>query len=271
MQAHRLDSGAPARDGRAMTPAPSFLDHPRPVAIAHRGGAGEADENTMPAFENAVRLGYRHVETDVQVTRDGEAVLFHDPTLLRLTGATGRVRDHDWAELAQLRTPRGARLLRLDALLHAFPDLRVILEPKTDAAVPAIARHVRRHNALARVCVGAFRPWRIRRLRRMLGERLCWSPSHLGVARLWVAGLGLPTGQPGFRVLQVPPRWHGVRVVTRGLVRAAHVRGVQVQVWTVDTPAEMTRLLDLGVDGLMTDRPSVLRDVLVARGQWTGA
>ena len=270
MQADPLDMSGVSGDARGMTPLDSFLDHPTPLAIAHRGGAGEGDENTMPAFEHAVRLGYRYVEADVQVSRDGEAVLFHDATLARLTGAQGRVRDQDWPTLAQLRTPRGARLLRLDALLHAFPELRIVLEPKTEAAVPAIARHIRRHNALARVCVGAFRPWRTWRLRREFGEGLCWSPSHFGVARLWVAGLGLPTGQPGFRVVQVPRRWRGVPLVTRGFVRAAHARGIHVHVWTVDDPGEMRDLLDLGVDGLMTDRPTELRAVLEARGDWTG-
>lgn len=249
----------------------AFLDHPLPLAIAHRGGAAEAEENTLPAFARAAALGYRFAETDVQATRDGVAVVFHDDTLERMTGVAARVDALDWAELAALRTRGGNRIPRLEALLDAFPAMRFVLEAKADAAVPGMVAAIRGAGAMERVCVGAFDARRTARLRAALGPELAWSPAHAGVARVWLAGWGLPLAAPDCAALQVPVEFRGLPVVTRRTVRAAHARGLQVHVWTVDDPAEMARLLDIGVDGLMTDRPSLLKDLLQARGVWTGA
>lgn len=248
----------------------AFLDHPHPLAIAHRGGGLEAEENTGAAFARAAALGYRYIETDIQASRDGVAVVFHDAMLERMTGRPGPIAARDWAELARLTTKGGATLMRLDQALAEFPALRFNLDPKSDHAVAPLAEAVRRANAIDRVCVGSFETHRVRRLRALLGERLCWSPSHRGVARLWLAGHHLPAGRLAFPVVQVPTRHHGIPVVTRGFVAAARARGIDVHVWTVDIEAEMERLLDLGVGGVMTDRPSLLKAALQRRGQWTG-
>ena len=247
-----------------------FLDHPRPTAFAHRGGSLEAEENTMPAFERAVGLGYTHVELDVHLTKDGQVVIHHDPTLQRMFGVDRAVADLTMADLAGIRTPGGATVPLLADLLHAFPHLHVNIETKSDAVVPALAEVIRKAGALERICVGSFAPERTAAARAALGQGLCWSPAHAGVARLWACGWGLPL-PCGFPVVQVPVQWRGIPVVTPRMVRAAHARGIHVQVWTVDDEAEMNRLLDIGVDALMTDRPSLLRDVLRRRGQWHGA
>ena len=246
----------------------AFLDHPGPLAFAHRGGNERHDENTMAAFADAVGLGYRHLESDVQASRDGVPVLFHDDTLARMTGAPGRVRDHPWSELARLRTAGGEGLARLDEALAAFPEARFNLDAKSDAAVGPMAEAIRRAGAVGRVCVASFDPRRTRRLLGRLGEGACWSPGRGGVAALWLAAWGVPAGRLRFPAVQVPTRFRGVPVVTRRFVSAAHERATQVHVWTVDEAEEMERLLDLGVDGLMTDRPRTLRDVLRRRGQW---
>ncbi len=246
-----------------------FLDHPRPTAFAHRGGSLEAEENTLPAFERAVGLGYTHVELDVHLTRDGQVVIHHDPTLQRMFGVDLAVADLTMADLAGIRSPGGATVPLLAELLHAFPALCVNIETKSDAVVPALAEVIRRAGALERICVGSFAPERTAAARVAMGPGLCWSPAHAGVARLWACGWGLPLACD-FPVVQVPVAWRGIPVVTARLVRAAHVRGIAVQVWTVDDAPEMERLLDLGVDAIMTDRPTVLKSVLQARGQWTG-
>lgn len=246
----------------------AFLQTDLPIAFAHRGGALEAPENTLAAFGHAVSLGYRYIETDVQATRDGIAVIFHDDDLKRLVGRPEAVGDLDWSELRNLRVA-GEEIPRLDDLLTAWPELRINLEPKSDAAVVPIAEAIRRAAALDRVCVGSFQEARVRRLRELLGAELCWSPGPLGVFRVWATGHGLPLGAPDCGALQVPTHFRGIPLVTRKLVRAAHARGLQVHVWTVDKREEMERLLDLGVDGLMTDRPTLLRDVLRTRGLWS--
>ena len=246
----------------------AFLQTDLPIAFAHRGGASEAPENTLAAFGHAVSLGYRYIETDVQATRDGIAVIFHDDDLKRLVGRPEAVGDLDWSELRNLRVA-GEEIPRLDDLLTAWPELRINLEPKSDSAVVPIAEAIRRAAALDRVCVGSFQEARVRRLRELLGAELCWSPGPLGVFRVWATGHGLPLGAPDCAALQVPTHFRGIPLVTRKLVRAAHARGLQVHVWTVDKREEMERLLDLGVDGLMTDRPTLLRDVLRTRGLWS--
>ena len=249
-------------------PRRPFLDHPLPIAFAHRGGALEVEENTMPAFEHAVALGYSHIETDVQVTRDGVAVIFHDDTLERIADRPERIDSLSWAELSQVRTRAGADIPRLDTLLDAFPGLFVNLEAKADAAVEPMANAIRRADAIDRVCVGSFEPERTARLRKALGPALAWSPAHAGVFRLWLAGCGLPLSKGAFPAVQVPTHFKRIPVVTRRFMRAAHARGIQVHVWTVDDEAGMESLIDLGVDGLMTDRPTLLKQVLERRGLW---
>lgn len=242
-----------------------FLDHDGPIAFAHRGGSLEAEENTMAAFAHAVALGYSYVETDVQVTRDGVAVIFHDDTLARMAGEPDRIADLSWEDLSRHRTMKGAAIPRLEDLLEEWPDLRINLEAKADAAVEPMAQAIRRADALDRVCVGAFDGKRTARLRQLLGPGLCWSPAHAGVFSLWLRGWSLPGRQPDFLAVQVPIAFRGIPIVTPRFLRAAHAQGVQVHVWTVDEAAEMERLLDMGVDGLMTDRPSLLRRVLARR------
>jgi len=244
-----------------------FLDHPRPIAFAHRGGSLETEENTLPAFEHAVRLGYSHVELDIHLTADGAVVIHHDDTLARVFGVDRPVAGLTRADLATIRSPGGATVPLLADLLHAFPKLFVNVEIKAIAAVGAFAEVIRKADALGRICVGSFAPAHTAAARAALGPDLCWSPAHAGVARLWARGWGVPL-PVGFPVVQVPVAWRGLPVVTRRMVEAAHRKGIQVQVWTVDDAAEMERLLDLGVDGLMTDRPTLLRQVLERRGQW---
>lgn len=246
-----------------------FLDHPRPTGFAHRGGSLEAEENTLPAFARAVELGYTHVELDVHLSADGAVVIHHDDSLKRVFGVDRAVADLTLADLATIRSPQGATVPLLAELLNAFPRLHVNIEAKADAVIAPLAEVIRRADALDRVCVGSFAPARTRAARAALGPGLCWSPAHAGVARLWGCGWGLPL-PTGFPVVQVPVAWRGIAVVTQRLVQAAHRRGIQVQVWTVDEEAEMERLLDIGVDALMTDRPSLLKTVLQRRGQWSG-
>ncbi len=249
-----------------------FLDHPGPIPFAHRGGGKEQPENSMAAFSNAVSLGYGHIETDVQATRDGVAVVFHDASLDALTDRGGKISDLTWNEVRPARIAGREPLVRLDDLLGAWPDLRINLEPKTDQAVEPLADAVRRAGAVERVCVGSFSGARVRRARQLLGPELCTSLGPLGVIRVRLASLGLPAGGSFVEgAAQVATHHYGLRVVDRNFLEAAAWHGLQVHVWTVDQEAEMVRLLDLGVDGIMSGRPSLLKAVLQRRGQWHGS
>ncbi len=244
-----------------------FLDHPGPLAFAHRGGAGDWPENTMPAFENAVALGYRYLETDVHTTADGVLVAFHDDHLDRVTDRSGLIGALPWVEVRRARVG-GEPIPLLEDLLGTWPEVRVNIDAKHDAAVDPLVAVIERTGAHDRVCVAAFSDARLTRFRRLVGNRVCTATGPREIARVRIAAYGVPTGRTGAACAQVPIRHGRVVLVDRRFLAAAHRRGLPVHVWTIDDPVEMERLLDLGVDGIMTDRPAVLRDVLQRRGQW---
>lgn len=246
----------------------AFLDHAGPLAFAHRGGAGDWPENTMPAFEHAVGLGYRYLETDVHATADGVLLAFHDDRLDRVTDRTGAIAALPFSVVAEARVDGREPIPLLEDLLGAFPDARVNIDPKHDDSVEPLIEVLERTAAVDRVCIGAFSDARLRTLRARLGPGLCTSMGPKEVARLRLDAISgrvhpTPTG-----CVQIPESFRGVTVTNAAVVRAAHRAGLQVHVWTVDDPAAMNRLLDLGVDGLMTDRPAALKEVLTARSQW---
>lgn len=241
-----------------------YLQWDGPIPFAHRGGASDAPENTMPAFEYAVDLGYRYIETDVHVTADGVLVAFHDNDLQRTCGRPGRISDLPWSEVRAARVNGEAPIPLLEDLLGAWPDVRVNIDCKTNAAVDALVAALQRTDSLHRVCVGAFNDARLRRLRSRLGDALCTSLGPAAVAGLRFRAVRRTVAHAA----QVPVKQGPITVVDDAFVARAHALGVHVHVWTIDDAAEMHRLLDLGVDGIMTDRPTVLRDVFQERGLW---
>lgn len=253
-----------------------YFDAP-PVALAHRGGAlyppNVGLENTAAAFGRAVALGYRYLETDVHVTSDGTVVALHDDRLDRVADRPGRIADLTWQQVRRARVGGVEPVPALDDLLGAFPETRFNIDLKTPAAVGPTWRLIERHRAHDRVCVGSFTNRTLWHYRRVSRGRTATAAGRLGTAWLRLGPAGLArAGRTPADVLQIPVRFEVagrvVEVVTADLLARAHALGRQVHVWTVDDPAEMTRLLDLGVDGLVSDAIDVLRDVLRARGQW---
>jgi len=237
-----------------------FLDHPVPLAFAHRGGAAHAPENSWRAFEHAVRLGYEYIETDVQATADGVLIAFHDRTLDRVTGQPGRVGRMTRKDLAGARVGGTEPIPVLEDVLAAWPDVRFNIDLKDTPAVEPLAGVLRRTNAWDRVCVVSFSASRLRAARRALGRPVCMAASPLGTA---MVRLGTSLAGAGVQCLQVP-----VPVATSSFIRRAHRLGLQVHVWTVNDRPTMQALLDRGADGIMTDDTVALRDVLVGREQW---
>jgi glycerophosphoryl diester phosphodiesterase len=218
----------------------------------------------MPAFERAVSQGYRYLETDVHLTADGTVVAFHDDDLTRTCGQAGRISELTWNEVARARVDGREPIPRLAELLEAFPSARLNIDCKTDRVVGPLGEELDRCNAFDRVCIGSFSDRRLARMRRRHGPRLCTSygPTELGVLKV----LHLP--RPGVPAVQSPVTWRGRTIIDATFVERCHVRNLAVHVWTIDDRDEMVRLLDLGVDGIMTDRPAVLREVLIERDQW---
>jgi glycerophosphoryl diester phosphodiesterase len=246
-----------------------FLDHPGPIPFAHQGGALEAPENTMQAFAAAIELGFRYLETDVQATADDVVVTSHDDELVRTTGLPGRITALRFTDLAAARVNGQEPIPKLEDVLGTWPDVRVNVDAKSDRVVRPLIDTIQRTRAIDRICVGSFSGKRLKQIRAALGPRLCTSYGPFDTFRWRLASIG-PLGAllPDRPCAQVPVSRYGVPLVTTATMRTAHARGVQVHVWTVDDSAEMRRLLDLGVDGLISDRPTVLKQVLTERGQW---
>lgn len=252
---------------RILSAVRDFLDLPRPHAFAHRGGAAHHPENSWRAFEHAVALGYSYLETDVHATADGVVVAFHDRTLDRVTDREGRICELPYREVSAARIGGTEPIPRLEDLLGAWPDARFNIDIKDEPAVRPLAEVLGRTGAWDRVCITSFSARRLGAMRRALPRPVCMATSPLGVAAL---RLGTPhqataarLRRSSVRCTQIP-----IRVATASYVRRAHDAGLQVHVWTVNDRAAMNSLLDLGIDGIMTDETEALRDVLAARGLW---
>ena len=247
-----------------------FLEHDGPIAFAHRGGAGDWPENSLEAFANAVELGFHYVETDAHVTSDGVVIAFHDDHLDRVTDKVGLISELPWSEVSQARIDGIAPIPLLEDLFRTWPHLRINIDPKHDEVVEPLADLLQRMKTLDRVCLGSFSDRRLEHFRSRFGDEICTSMGPKGVARLRAASFGIGRNVPDGDCLQVPTHAGKVPLVDRRFLRRAHRAGLQVHVWTIDDADEMHRLLDLGVDGIMTDRPAALRSVLESRDQWDG-
>jgi glycerophosphoryl diester phosphodiesterase len=255
-----------------------FLDAPPPLVIAHRGAAGDAPENTIEAFAAAIDLGCRYLETDAHATRDGVVVAFHDCRLDRVTDRRGRISELGISDVEaadagfHFKAPdgthsfrgRGVRVPRLEEILTRWPDARVNIDPKEDDCVEPLVALIDRHEAWHRVCIGAFSDARLKRVRRLSRGRACTSmgPAAVAIAKLSSASGRMP--RLGANCLQVPPTQGPVPLVTKRFIDAAHRAGLPVHVWTIDDAPSMRRLLELGVDAIMTNRPRLLLEVVQA-------
>lgn len=246
-----------------------FFSSPGPIAFTHRGFGAEGSENSLVAFQQAVDLGYRYLETDSRVTADGVAVAFHDGSLDRTTDRRGRLIDQAWSRVREARIGGTEPIPRLAELLDAWPDCFVNIDVKSDPAVAATLDAIRSTRAHDRICIAAFSDRRLGRLRTALGPGVCSALGPTEALRLrTVPFVGARRPATVNRVAQLPFRIGRLPVVDARLLLRAHRRGLAVHVWTVNDAAEMRRLLDLGVDGIMTDRADLLRDVLRERGAW---
>lgn len=235
-------------------------------AFAHRGGAGEAPENSLAAFRRAAMLGFIDMETDVRGTRDGVAVVHHDATLDRTTDRSGQIAELAWTDVRRASIHGQQPIMRLEDLLSELPDCRFTVDVKDAPSVPAVIRAIHRVGALDRVTVGSFSHRRLTQIRAALPVSTSASPGE--VAAALVATRWRRPWRLHARYLQVPPRLGRWAVVDHALVEAAHQQGIEVHVWTIDDADTMGQLIDMGVDGIMTDRPEVLRSVLTGRGLW---
>lgn len=254
----------------------AYFDSPF-AALAHRGGSllpeNRGKENTRAAFSNAAALGYRYVETDVHASSDGVLLAFHDAALDRVTDGTGLVAERSAADIATMRVGGSEPIPTLAELLEAFPTMRFNIDIKAAGAIEPLVGLIRSMSAQERVCVASFSRARLRRFRRLMGPMVATSAPPAEV--VW-DGL-IPRLSRWWRTpnvaLQIPEFYpvagRHVRVLTPRLVDAVHTLGKVVHVWDVDDRCDMERMIEMGVDGIVTDRPEVLREVLIERGLWS--
>lgn len=255
-----------------MQPQLRYGAEPGVLAIAHRGGAGLAAENTMAAFARSYALGLRYLETDVRMTADGVLVVFHDANLDRITDGRGSVGKVSYSELRRLRVGNRHVIPTLIEVLEAFPDACFTIDLKDERAGSELARVLLQTGAAHRVCVaGAWDGW-LRRLREQVGSELTTALGWRHLTTLVAsshARVGLPRGRLSGTFAHVPLHVGRFPVYGERLIARARRMGISIIVWTVDQPDQMHRLLDAGVAGIITDRPDLLREVLIARDQWT--
>ena len=248
-----------------------FLEGKPPRAFAHRGwhiGELAGLENSMAAFRRAFDEGYRYLETDVRLTADGRLIVFHDARLDRVTDRQGLVAALPWQEIRRVRIAGTEPIPLLADLLEEFPTARFNIDAKTDAAAGPLVDLVMKTGSAARVCLGSFSDRRLAAMRAACGPTVATSMGSREIFRLVRASALQRRFELSARAAQVPVGLRGVPIVTPRFIAAAHAAGLEVHVWTIDDPAEMRRLLSLGVDGIMTDRPDLLRDALRERGEW---
>jgi glycerophosphoryl diester phosphodiesterase len=268
-------------EGEPVVSHPFFAaEAPVTQVIAHRGGAGLRPENTLAAFAHALALGADVIEMDVRATSDGQLVVIHDATVTRTTDGAGAVASFTLAEVKRLDaghrfTPDGGRSFpfrgqgitvpTFDEVLREFPEARIVVEPKdeaTDAPVK-LCGLLRERGAVGRVIVGSFRDATIAEFRRACPEVATSAATSEGLRFLAAQKAGVAAAlSPEVQALQVPVYFGGVRVLTRDFVKAAHGRNLKVHAWTVNDPEEMRRLIEAGVDGIMTDYPDRLLELL---------
>jgi glycerophosphoryl diester phosphodiesterase len=248
-----------------------FLDLPRPLAFAHRGGSAHAPENTWRAFEHAVKLGDTYLETDARATADGHLMAFHDRTVDRVTDGRGPIGSISYADVTALRVAGTEPIPLLEDLIGTWPDIRFNIDLKDEAAIRVLPEVLRRTGAWDRVCVTSFSGARLRVFRGLADRPVCMavSPASVAAVRFTPA---LPAAMrrqarrldlAHARCAQVPGA-----VASEAFIRRAHALGLAVHVWTINDKAAMHRLLDLGADGIMSDQIALLREVLAERGQW---
>jgi len=238
------------------------------LAFAHRGGTGDFPENTLPAFQHSIDLGYRYLETDIHLSADDVLYAFHDASLKRSTGVDALIGDMGAAVIDQLLVDGVAAIPRLDDVLSMWPRARVNIDTKSDASVMPLIATLRAHRAIDRVCVGSFNDRRIKLCRRELGPELCTSMGQAEVMRLVLASRGVADPALLRGACAQIPTHYGVPIATQAVIDLAHDLDIQVHVWTIDQATQMESLLDDGVDGIMSDEPRILRDVLINRGAW---
>ena len=228
---------------------------------AHRGGSEEAPENTLESFGYAIGLGSSYIETDVQLSADGIPYIFHDDDLSRLLNMNVKFNSLHSDQIEKLRLFESYQIPKLETALIQFPNALFQIDLKTDeVALPAM-KVIESLNAFDRICIASFSSNRLQKVRKKFPDT-CLSMGPKEILKLLLASFGLYNKTIYGDCLQVPVYHYGIKLVTRRFVKYVQSIGLKIHVWTINDENTMRKLIDLGVDGIITDRPKLLKEVL---------
>ena len=233
----------------------SFLDSEF-QGFVHRGDTSIFLENTIEAFQSAISLGYQYLETDLRETSDGKIITFHDPNLKRITGANITISETKFSDIRMRRLPSRETIPTIDELLEEFPDSFFNMDLKVNQIEEKVLKKINSHNALERVCLGSFNSKTIKKINSLEPKIL----TSMGISQ--VIKYKFFQKKNLSKLIQIPTHWKGIKVITKKFIDRLHNDGLKVHVWTVNKETEMQSLIDLGVDGIMTDNASGLIKVM---------
>ena len=233
----------------------SFLDSEF-QGFVHRGDTSIFLENTIEAFQSAISLGYQYLETDLRETSDGKIITFHDPNLKRITGANVTISETKFSDIRMRRLPSRETIPTIDELLEEFPDSFFNMDLKVNQIEEKVLKKINSHNALERVCLGSFNSKTIKKINSLEPKIL----TSMGISQVIMYKFFHKKNIS--KLIQIPTHWNGIKVITKKFIDRLHNDGLKVHVWTINKEKEMQSLIDLGVDGIMTDNASGLIKVM---------
>ena len=244
-----------------------FLDNYKFIPFAHRGGSFDFCENTLDAFNKSINLGYNHIETDVRHTKDNKLVIFHDVDLKRLCKLDIKINNLEYRDLKNIKIFKKHSIPLLQDALTSWPNINFNIEPKSLESAYLLRETLKSLKNIDRICIGSFSSYKMNIFRNTFKKSLCTSMTERETILFFINRL-IPLFRNDIPCLQIPMYHLGIRIVTRDFVKYVHELGKKIHVWTINDEVQMMELIDIEVDGIMTDRPKILKKILKSKSLW---
>ena len=241
-----------------------YLNYDGLAVMAHRGGSLEAPENTIESFNYSLEIGSDIIETDIQLSSDGIPYIFHDDDLKRISGLEKNFNELLSSEIDELNIFGDYKIPTLEETLKQFPNTKFQIDFKTDEVVdPAIEIINKFPHIKKNLCVASFSSHRLQNIKSKLSD-VTYSMGPYEVLKLLLKSFGIYRGEISGDCLQIPIYRYGIKIVTRRFVDFCKRENIKISVWTINSIEEMNYLIDLKVDGIITDKPKALIDLLTS-------
>ncbi len=245
-----------------------YINSTNIAPIAHRGASLLATENSFESFRKALDLGYRIIETDIHSSKDGTAYIFHDATLERLTGENLKISDLNDIDIDSLKLNKSSIIPRLSNVFEEFPEGLFNLDAKTWESIMPIASVIKKMGCHSRVCIGSFNHKRINAIIGELGVETCHSMGTRDVIKFYLGAQIQRNQSFTSQCIQLPIKQFGISLMTEKVLKYARKLGIKIHFWTINDPVTMQKLLELNVDGIMTDDCVLLKKIMKKKNKW---